>query len=56
MIIAAFVVLIFGLYVDGKLGQEGALGRQRTGRETVRTDASQLMGVMEVRETVLSCC
>lgn len=25
IIIAPFVVLIFGLYVDGKLGQEGAL-------------------------------
>lgn len=25
IIIAPFVVLVFGLYVDGKLGQEGAL-------------------------------
>lgn len=25
IIIAAFVVLVFGFYVDGKLGQEGAL-------------------------------
>lgn len=29
IIIAALVVLIFGLYVDGELGQEGALGRGR---------------------------
>lgn len=30
IIIAPFVVLVLGLYVDGKLGQEGALG----GRDT----------------------
>lgn len=29
IIIAPFVVLIFGLYVDGKLGQEGTLERVR---------------------------
>lgn len=30
VVIAAFVVLVFGLYVDRKLGQEGALRGQRT--------------------------
>lgn len=30
VVITAFVVLVFGLYVDRKLGQEGALRGQRT--------------------------
>lgn len=37
VVIAAFVVLVFGLYVDRKLGQEGALRGQRT-RQWERND------------------
>lgn len=33
IIIAPFVVLVFGLYVDGKLGQEGALEGKEKARQ-----------------------
>lgn len=46
VVVAAFVVLVFGLYVDGKLGQEGALGRRE---EETRQAQSLLIPVWRRR-------
>lgn len=50
VVIAAFVVLVFGLYVDRKLGQEGALRGQRT-RQRERNEKAHLIQTSQFSHT-----